>query len=229
MTDIVTNPTRPKAASVIGEPSFADAITRIRRDPALPENTRLQWVTALTRMAAFLDRPPETIPARLMAVRQAVSKLVAARCGVSLKTLATYRSALRAALVWFADMADVPGRGTPLHPVWCKLAGRIPDLRAKRLLSPLMRYCSWQNIAPEAVSDQVLDAFYAHRATTTFLDTGPVSRRELVRTWNRCQATCPAGRRSNSVSRPCSPRQTVPNGTPSRSRFGERSRPISRD
>jgi hypothetical protein len=117
-------------ATTLVEPCLADVIAAIRADPNLDSQTKNQWLTGSLRIAAFLDRPPEVIPARIMAIRQAVAKLVAARCGISEKSLATYKSALRAALIWYAEKANVPARGTPLDGEWATLIPR--DLEPPR-------------------------------------------------------------------------------------------------
>jgi len=170
---------------------LADASAAIRADPYLGPRTKSQWLTALVRIPAFLDRPPEVIPARIGAIRQEVAKLVAARCGVSEGSLATYKSALRAALVWYAKEADVPRRGTPLDKEWSTLCSAISSLRDRANLYPMMRYCSGRQIPSRSVNDQVFAVFIEYRRATTFLDCSPQQIRKIARSWNRCAATVP--------------------------------------
>ena len=106
----------------------------------------------------------------IVAIRQAVAKLVAVRCGISEKSLATYKSALRAALVWYAKKADISSRGTPLDKTWSALSSAVSNLRDHINLFALMRYCSARRFLPGAVDDTVLRAFVEYRRATTFLD-----------------------------------------------------------
>src|SRR6185436_11827096 len=61
---------------------------------------------------------------------------------------------------------------------------RDKGLRAR--LYGLMRYASAKGIAPEAMSDAVLEAYMAYRAETTSLDCGVAAARSIARSWNRC-------------------------------------------
>ena len=101
------------------------------------------------RIPAFLDRPPEVVPARIVAIRHAVAKLVAVRCGISEKSLATYKSAVRAALVWYAEKANISSRGTPLDESWSALSSAITNLRDRiNLFALTMRLLSARQIPP---------------------------------------------------------------------------------
>lgn len=55
------------------EPSFADAIAAIAQAKALPASKRTHWCCSLRSIAKALDRQPETIAARWVAVAQQVT------------------------------------------------------------------------------------------------------------------------------------------------------------
>src|ERR1700690_1503505 len=58
----------PMAESALLERSFADAIAAIESVSALPENKRRHWSCSLRQIAKWLDRPVETIAARLTSI-----------------------------------------------------------------------------------------------------------------------------------------------------------------
>ena len=128
----------------------------------------------------------EVIPARWTATRLAVGRLHHARVGANAKTLANHKSNVRAALRWFGNEKNVPGRGMPLTPDWQSLRQQLSDRRTRSLLSSLMRYCSARRIAPMAVDEVVVDGYMRYRAETTALASDDAARRAIARAWNGC-------------------------------------------
>jgi hypothetical protein len=143
------------------EPSFADALAAIASSDLAPHRKQ-HWVCSLRMTAKALDWSPETIPAaRWTAVRPAIRRLHHAMSGNREKTLQNHKANVRRALVWFAGEHDVSGRGVPLTPEWRSLRQGIPDLGRRNHLAGLMRYCSGKGIAPEQVTEAVIDAYMA--------------------------------------------------------------------
>ena len=89
------------ARGLIGEPSWADAMTAIEKSEDLTPTQKRHWCTSLRQMGRYLDRPLSLIPARIAAVSPAVKKLHPARLGVNAKTFANHRANARTALLWF--------------------------------------------------------------------------------------------------------------------------------
>jgi integrase len=174
------------------ELSFADAIRLIQEASGLPDAVRQQWACALRRIADGLDRPLELIPARWTSIRFQVEKLHHARMDLAFKTLANHRSNVRAALRWIAGEKGLPTRGAPLDERWAKLRDAIRDKGLRARLYGLMRYASAKGIAPEAVTDSVLEAYLRYRAETTALGAGVADSRSIARSWNRCGDEIPA-------------------------------------
>lgn len=172
------------------EPSFTDALNAIEQATELSSQQRSQWASALRQIAKALDKPMEILPARLTAVRLQLERLHPATLGANPKTLANRKSNVKAALRWFGKEHEVAPRGVPLTPAWATLRDSIGDYGRKARLSGLMRYCSGQNIAPEAVDDATLDAYFRYRRQTTSLPTNLAARRSVARTWNACANLC---------------------------------------
>jgi integrase len=166
------------------EPSFADAIAAIEQSGELPPSRRTHWVCSLRQIAKALGRPPESIAARWGAVALKVNQLHHVGSGVEWKTLANHKSNAKAALHWFRKDNELPLRGMPLAPAWRQLRGRIKDRSQLAKLSGLIRYCSMKAIAPEVVTDAIVDEYMRYRGETTALAVDIKARRAVARAWN---------------------------------------------
>src|ERR1700704_4616637 len=146
------------------ETSFAGAITVIAGATELPENTRRHWTTSLRMIAKALDKPLEVIPARLSAVRAGVAQLHEVPIGWTPKTLANHKSNMKATLLWLAREKGVPEHGASLLPRWEQLRAKVSDSLIRARLSSLMRFCSANDIAPDAVNEEVVERLLAYRS-----------------------------------------------------------------
>lgn len=178
-------------APVLLEPSLADAMAAIAADALLSNQIKTGWLTSLRRIAAGIGRPPESLPARITALRHPVRRLHAGVMGVTEKTLANHRSNLKSALQHYLQIEGVPRRGTPLTVEWQVLLNRIADVRPRRLLCGFARFCSAQGIAPAEVTAESVETYFAYRSTATFLADGIAARRSLIRAWNAASETVP--------------------------------------
>jgi hypothetical protein len=166
------------------EPSFADAIAAIEKADGLPRSKRMHWACSLRQVAKALDRPPQSIAARWVAVAHQVNRLHHAESGLEWKTLANHKSNAKAALTWFRKDHDLPMRGTPLWPEWQQLRRRLTDRSRLAKLSGFLRYCSFKNISPPQIDEAVLDDYMRYRAETTALAANNKARRAIARAWN---------------------------------------------
>jgi integrase len=164
--------------------SFAVAVAAIEAATDLPEQTRRHWACSLRQIAKWLDRPEETIAARLTSIALAMKQLHHTRLGVTAKTLANHRANVRAALRWFGKEQGVPSRGTPLSPKWAILKSLMTDKGQRARLSSLMRYCSAKGIAPSEVDDAAVESVLRYRAQTIAMAGGIAAQRSIARTWN---------------------------------------------
>src|SRR5713101_1804680 len=168
------------------EPSFADAITAIGKADDLAPSKRTHWICSLRQIAKALDRPPESIAARWLAVAHQVNRLHHAGSGAEWKTLANHKSNAKAALLWFRKDHDLPLRGAPMRPEWQRLRRQLVDRSRLAKLSGLLRYCSMKGVAPLDVDELVLDGYMRYRADTTALAANTKARRAIARAWNSC-------------------------------------------
>ena len=64
----VIDRTPPLARTLIGEPSWADAIATIEKDEDLTPAQKRHWPTSLRQIGLYLDRPLSLIPTRIAAI-----------------------------------------------------------------------------------------------------------------------------------------------------------------
>jgi len=168
---------------VLLEPSFADAIAIIAASEELPKQTQRHWTTSLRQVAKALDKPLETIPARLRAVRADLARLHHAPAELTLKTLRNHKSNVKSALLWLAREKGIPTHGAPLSSAWEGLRAQIKDRFVRWRLSSFFRFCSASGIAPAEVNELVVERFKGYRAQSG-TPTDDASGRRLVRAWN---------------------------------------------
>ena len=70
------------------EGSFADVIQEIGSATDVTPSLKSHWICSLTQIARWLDRPADSVAARLIAIRIQLDQLHHARLGVTAKTLA---------------------------------------------------------------------------------------------------------------------------------------------
>jgi hypothetical protein len=172
----MTNPART-AGTLIGDPSFADAMAAIERAEDLGPEQKRHWLTSLRQMERYLDRPLSLIPTRIAAITEAVNKLHPTRLGVNPKTFINHR----AKLLWFNKQTPYSGRKAPMDICYRALLDRVEDRYAKDVFSPFFRFLSALAIQLEDIRDSHAEAFQTYRRETSF---GRL--RSLVRLWNDC-------------------------------------------
>jgi integrase len=174
-----------------GAATLADLLAQVEADPALNPSQRAQRAWALRTAGKYLGKPLEALPARLTALRYGIARLHPVQLGVKPKTFANWRSAFGTVVRHYGGAMDLPRRGTELSDEWQGLHDRLADLRLRRGLVRLMRYCTVEGIAPEAMNDTVLDKFRAALEAGTFSTRINTLHRHNAVLWNRAVATIP--------------------------------------
>ena len=95
----------------LGERSLADAMAAIGADPSLLESKRRHWKTSMKRIAEGIGRPPQSLPARLTALRHHIGRLNPVLMRIEPKSLANHKSNLTAAINHFMKISAAPRRG----------------------------------------------------------------------------------------------------------------------
>jgi integrase len=168
----------------IGEPSFADAIAAIEASADLDIITRRHWATSLRALARYLDLPPESIPARVLAIQHRVSRLHPAQLGVNPKTFANHRANAKAALNWFGRVAHGSARKAPMAAEYRSSLAKVSNRHARDILSPFFRYLSGLGVLLITVTDANVADYVRFRNETGFNPFKTIDQRKLVRAWN---------------------------------------------
>jgi integrase len=159
----------------------------IRHDPTLPGPQKAQWLSALRRLARYLDKDPAHLPARMMALRIGVAKLHHVPLDVSKKSLQNLKSNVKAALRHLGALEIANLRTVALTPEWRDLHDRLdPDTmkRLRRGLCALIRYCSHGGIHPSTVTNQTVADFVQALSESSFCERANDQHREICKIWN---------------------------------------------
>jgi len=170
------------------EPTLADALAAIERDTSLPKPKRDGWCCSIRRVAAYLERDPNQLPARLAALRYGIARLHHAQLGIGRKTLQNHVANLKAAVRHFIGLKRLSGRGIPVAPAWKFLYDQIQAKRLRLGLSGFLRYCSACGINPTSVSDATVDAFIKYASEVQFTVKPKNLHKQVTRCWNRAMA-----------------------------------------
>ena len=169
--------------------TLADAARVVDADPGIADWRKRDVRSAVNRIAAVLNRPPEAIPADLPHLNAALDG-VAPPLGVDAKTWANRVSNLRFAL----DALGCPSMRnllkTPLAEAWRDLVDGLPKY-LKDNLRPFAAFCSAHQISPRQVDDAVVRR-YLDALTIGRLFKNPwTSAQSVVRLWNRAREQVP--------------------------------------
>ena len=117
--------------------------------------------SAIKRIGEMAGIALATVPAEAPALRAMVAEIRPAAHGVSEKTWANLLSRFRAALR-LANVIDPIVQGSAMRdPAWAPLVEAISeDKRLSCGLASFFNWCASQAIAPEAVSDAVVQRFH---------------------------------------------------------------------
>jgi hypothetical protein len=137
-------------------------VNRVQKNERAPEGSlsetkRRHWPTSLRKMAGYMERPVELVPARLTAIKNKVAVLHPNMLGVNEKTFANHQANAKAALNWFAKEHKLPRRGTLMSARWQALHDGVENTTQRRVLSPFFRYLSHAGVEPEEVEDHHVD------------------------------------------------------------------------
>jgi integrase len=171
--------------------TLADVIATLEADPSLAPTRRRDLCSAVRRVAGMLERDPGRLPASLLEIRRALADVTPVQAGVSKKTFQNIRSHLLAALHHVGANRHPAAARTPLSPPWRTLDERLSEKRFKSGLSRFFRFCSTMGIAPEQVSDRVVDQFMSYVREHTLARKPSDIHRRTCRLWNEAAKCVP--------------------------------------
>ncbi|MDA1024299.1 MAG: hypothetical protein O2817_13320, partial [Proteobacteria bacterium] len=129
-------------------PTFADVISAIEKEPDLEPRQRRDLISALRTMARFIDRGPEQVPASTEWLRQRLRQLHPRQLGISDKRFQNVKSAVMSALRMTVSNNKRHGAFPEMNSAFQALYDAIPDRMTGYKLSRFFRYCSAHEISP---------------------------------------------------------------------------------
>lgn len=165
--------------------TMAEVIDFVGADGTLSLQRRRNICSSIRTLARVLGMKPDGIPAHVVFLRGMFDRIHPEQSGISRKRLQNIKSDVLFAL----RHAGLAGQGrtymAPLTTQWQRLFDALVDRQFKYGLSRFMRFCSAQGIAPEAVDDQISDAFLIAMERETLVKRPKIVHAAAVRLWNR--------------------------------------------
>ena len=180
--------------TALGDMSLGWAMVLIEQDTALPASQTSQWLSALRRLARYLDKDPAHLPTRMTALRIGVAKLHHVPLGISKKNLQNLKANVKAALRHVGALEVANLRKIALTAPWQDLHNRLDPHSMKRLrrgLSAFMRYCSQGGIHPPGVTNQAVADFVQALTESSFVEKPNDRHRNVCRFWNAAAEQVP--------------------------------------
>jgi integrase len=141
--------------------SLANVVTAIEQCTDLPKQKRRIWISAIRRLAELRGTVPETIPATVESVREAILDTRVPLHVMSPRSWSNLKSSVKAAL---KHVGIAPARRRTyqnLPSAWQHLRSQLDRLKYMRVRG-LFHYCSDQEIEPEMVDQTVFEDYREH-------------------------------------------------------------------
>lgn len=170
------------------QPSLADALARLARDPDIAEARLKRVLSAVKSLSTVLGRSADAIPAHPRWLNDHFVKL--GESGLARQTVANIKTEIRFA-VRTACGRQSRSAMPNLTAGWQELYDRLDGLPLQWQLSRFLRYLSGQDVAPSQVSDAHAVAFRDALAASGEVRDPAQRWRATVRAWQRAAETVP--------------------------------------
>lgn len=163
--------------------TLADVLNALLANPDPSDKRQKTMVSAISRIATYLHRPPSDIPMDIPQLRHLLMSLHPAACGVKPKSLSTLKSDLASAL-YVTGVLPNNDKVTELSHPWKDFLAAIQSKHQIWGLTRFARYCSAHAIPPAAVDEDAIAAFRVV-LEDTYLKAEPMQYvLSLLDTWN---------------------------------------------
>ena len=152
----------------------------------IPHQRRMDMVSACNMAGRWFDLPLAMIPANAAFLRERFKNFHHIHAGVSKTRVGNVKSLLLAAMREAGLSITLAPYQSKLTPAWQTLYDRISDNYRRPALSRFMRYCSRNDIAPDAVCDGVAAAYLQALETESLIRRPRTNHQTLCRVWNQC-------------------------------------------
>src|SRR6266700_5553202 len=145
---------------------------------------------AVAKVSRLLRKPADQLPAHLPYLMRQLSRFKRPAGTPEGKSLANTKSEIRFLVKTVIGKAK-ESEFAALSPIWADLRGRIPEPSILWKLSRFIAYCSVHGVAPENVSDEIVENFRAELVACGDVDKPDQHVRAAIRAWNRTGSVIP--------------------------------------
>ncbi|SDE80875.1 tyrosine-type recombinase/integrase [Ruegeria marina] len=163
--------------------TLAEVLDVLNAYPDPDEKRQQAKVSAISRIATYMHRPPSDIPTNLPQLRDLLASLHPVSCGVKPKSLSTTKSDLASALRAAGVLPDHTSARELAAP-WEDLISKVQSSHQVWGMMRFARFCSAHAIHPTSVGGETIQAFRIELEAT--LLTGDPGKHliAMIDTWN---------------------------------------------
>ncbi len=147
---------------------------------------RMDMVSACNMAGRWFDLPLAMIPANAAFLRKRFKSFHHVHGDVSKRRVGNVRSLLLAAMREVGLSTQLAPYQSKLSPAWQDLYDRLGNRYRRAALSRFMRYCSRNDIAPDAVCDAVASSYLEALETESLIRHPRTDHQTLCRVWDQC-------------------------------------------
>jgi integrase len=172
--------------------TLADVLSLLERDPQISLGRKRELSSALRTVGRALDKDLGCVPSDPRQLRKLIATASPAGREISQARWRNVCSLLRKAL-HLVGIRAMPGRARdPLASEWEALRSLLPDRHAKLALSRLMSWCTASGLSPDAIDQEMFEAFrrYVEETSLGQRDPGGLYR-DACKAWDHAVDTIP--------------------------------------
>lgn len=171
-------------ASLSQHPTLAGALDWLEAAAHLDIRSRRNMISSIRTLCRVLDREPRHISIVPAELRQVLATASPGVIGLSRSRWANVKSDVRRAV---RLSGSAPKRAEPvsLGADWEQLLALEPHVCRRSALRRFGRFCSPRQIAPAAVSDEVVQDYFQYLDESGLCKTPERITRDLIRFWNK--------------------------------------------
>lgn len=174
------------------QPTLGQVLDAIEADKALPLQRRRNLCSSLRTLGKLMGRDPRYLPGHPRFYRDFFKHLHPEQCGLTKKRISNIKSDVLFALRHTGCIGNGHSYMAPQTFEWQALSDQAIGFgRIRFYLSRLMRFCSANNIPPNAVNDQISERFLKALIDESFVKDPIKTHQNICKLWNRAVKEVP--------------------------------------
>ena len=163
--------------------TLAEVLDDLKSNPDPDKKRQQSKLSAISRVSAYMSRPPSDIPTDIPQLRKLLASLHPAACGVKPNTLSTTKSDLASALRAVGVLQDFEAK-SELTPEWDTFLTTVQSTHQVWGLMRFARYCSARSISPKDIGGEVVQAFQTVLDAVLLKNEPAKYIQSMIDTWN---------------------------------------------